>query len=140
MSAEHFFKITGELIEVVRAETDLIKKAKTRQAYELGQRKESLAIAFNAMCDAWRDNPESLKALPENQVTQVVHRVKNLKNLMKENDRVISIAKRATDGILNHLVEKISHATPVAQTYGATGSYAKKEYLQVRAMSFNERL
>lgn len=127
------------LVEIMNAETTLLRAGRFREAHVLTAEKTALAQDYVGFARAVQRQLPRLKAEAGKALAALQAGHEKLATQMAENLRVIATARAVTEDLLNDVSETVGRASR-AKTYGATGALTPPPDGGARGISVNRAL
>lgn len=112
-------RLMSELLDVVEAETALVRGGRLTAAAAAASRKSELARAFMSCVSGLRASRHDLARLPK-LLDQVHRQHQQFRTALQINLTVLATARAVSEGILRGLSAELARRSTV-QTYGASG-------------------
>lgn len=109
------------LIELIEAETKLVRDGKLFAAAELENKKAEYAKAYVEIMGSAMAQEQQLKALLPQNVEKLRIRHDEFKSLLKLNMAALSTARSVTRGLITGVAQQMNR-TQIPTTYGAQGT------------------
>jgi hypothetical protein len=127
------------LVEVMNAETTLLRAGRVRQATELTAEKTRLAQDYMALARSVQRQAARLRSEAPAAVEALRHGHEQLATQMAENLKVIATARSVTEDILTDVAIAVG-ATTKPRTYGATGQVPASPTAPARGVAVDRAL
>lgn len=131
--------VLAALVEIMNAETTLLRAHRYRDAGALTAEKTQLAQDYVGLARAVQRRIEDIKAAAPEAVARLNRSHDSLATQMAENLRVIATARDVTDRLLTDVASTVS-ATNRAKTYGANGVVGAPQPTGARGIAVNRAL
>ena len=131
--------LLAALVEVMNAETTLLRAHRYTQAAELTAEKTQLAQDYVGLARAVQRRLPQLRAEVPDEIARLHHGHDSLATQMAENLRVIATARDVTETLLSDVATGVgTKARP--KTYGANGLLSQQANTGVRGLAVNRAL
>jgi hypothetical protein len=127
------------LVEIMNAETTLLRAHRYKQAGELTADKTQLAQDYVGLARAVQRRLPQLREAAPAEIDQLRHGHESLATQMAENLRVIATARDVTEKLLGDVSAAVGAQTRT-RTYGATGVIAAQPQAVARGIAVNRAL
>ncbi len=139
MLCEQTGAVLAALVEIMNAETTLLRAHRYREAGALTAEKTQLAQDYVGLARAVQRRIEEIKATAPDAVARLNRGHDSLATQMAENLRVIATARDVTERLLSDVATSVSTANR-ARTYGANGVVGAPQGVAARGIAINRAL
>jgi hypothetical protein len=137
MDVHKLLAITEELIAFLTHEQKVLKEHKLIEAEKMHGEKDRLNGEYQLAVQKIKSDRSYMNSLSEQIRDQVRNKTLQMKTLMDENEKMISIAAEANRHILLALVAKFAKSMPAISSYTALGACSQTKQTRVASLTVN---